>query len=277
MIHKITSVDRIYMPVIRFEQYFHWTTWTSCFSSKSRYYITWRHWKSVEYTCVIQWFGSHAIFSIGQRHPIWQHRTWKVKVFADQCYHRFVWRKLLIVLAYHYCGIIMGAMAPQITRLTIVYPTVYSDTNQRKHQSSASLVFVRWIHRWPVNNDLLANVSIWRRHHDHRFVWRNLLIVLAYFITVIIIWSSTLWHIKFVSFCISSYPRLFGLTVEIKLYQNGHSFVTTLISNVVGNVNPAMYIIVTLHGHHEVSNHWHFDCGQCLFPINTKENIKAPI
>ena len=32
------------------------------------------------------------------------------------------------------------------------YPTVYSGVDQRKHQSSASLAFVRRIHRWPVNS-----------------------------------------------------------------------------------------------------------------------------
>ena len=46
----------------------------------------------------------------------------------------------------------MGAMAPQITSHTIVYSTVYSGADQRKHQSSASLAFVRGIHRWPVNS-----------------------------------------------------------------------------------------------------------------------------
>ena len=46
----------------------------------------------------------------------------------------------------------MGTMASQITSLTIVYSTVYSGTDQRKHQSSASLAFVRGIHRWPVNS-----------------------------------------------------------------------------------------------------------------------------
>ena len=43
-------------------------------------------------------------------------------------------------------------MASQITRLTIVYSTVYPDADQRKHQSSVSLAFVRGIHRWPVNS-----------------------------------------------------------------------------------------------------------------------------
>ena len=46
----------------------------------------------------------------------------------------------------------MGAIASQVTSLTIVYSTVYPDADQRKHQSSASLAFVRGIHRGPVNS-----------------------------------------------------------------------------------------------------------------------------
>ena len=46
----------------------------------------------------------------------------------------------------------MGAMVSQITSITIVYSTVYSGANQRKHQSSASLAFARGIHRWPVDS-----------------------------------------------------------------------------------------------------------------------------
>ena len=46
----------------------------------------------------------------------------------------------------------MSLMASQITSLTIVYSTVYSGADQRKHQSSASLAFVRGIHRGPVNS-----------------------------------------------------------------------------------------------------------------------------
>ena len=46
----------------------------------------------------------------------------------------------------------MGAMVSQITSLTIIYTTVYSGADQRKHQSSTSLAFVRGIHRWPVNS-----------------------------------------------------------------------------------------------------------------------------
>ena len=53
--------------------------------------------------------------------------------------------------AKHYTDVIMGTMASQITSLTIVYSTVYSGAGQRKHQRSASLTFVRGIHRWPVH------------------------------------------------------------------------------------------------------------------------------
>ena len=70
----------------------------------------------------------------------------------------------------HYSDVIMGIMASQITSLTIVYSTVYSGADQRKHQRSASLAFVWGIHRGPVNSPAqmasnAENVSIWWRHH----------------------------------------------------------------------------------------------------------------
>ena len=51
----------------------------------------------------------------------------------------------------HYNDVIMRTMAPQITSVSIVYSTVCSDADQGKHQSSASLAFVKRIRRWPVN------------------------------------------------------------------------------------------------------------------------------
>ena len=64
----------------------------------------------------------------------------------------------------------MSAMASEITNLTIIYSSLDSGADQRKHQSSASLAFVRGIHWWlvnyphkgPVNAE---NVSIRWRHH----------------------------------------------------------------------------------------------------------------
>ena len=60
---------------------------------------------------------------------------------------------------YHYDDVIMGVMASQITSLTIVYSTVYSDVDQGKHQSSASLASAQMASN-------AENVSIWWRHHD---------------------------------------------------------------------------------------------------------------
>ena len=52
---------------------------------------------------------------------------------------------------YHCNDVIMSTMASLITSVLIVYSSVCSDTDQRKHQSSASLAFVWGIHRGPVN------------------------------------------------------------------------------------------------------------------------------
>ena len=52
----------------------------------------------------------------------------------------------------HYDDVIMSAIASQIASLTIVYSTVYPGADQSKHQSSASLAFVRGIRRGPVNS-----------------------------------------------------------------------------------------------------------------------------
>ena len=62
------------------------------------------------------------------------------------------YRPFGVMYVMHYDDVIMGAIASQITSLTIVYSIVYAGTDQRKHQSSASLAFVRGIHRGPVNS-----------------------------------------------------------------------------------------------------------------------------
>ena len=76
---------------------------------------------------------------------------------------------------YHYDDVIMGAMASQITSLTIVYSTVYSGADQSKHQSSASLAFC--VGNSPVTGEFPAqmasyaeNVSIC--HFVHTLLWK---------------------------------------------------------------------------------------------------------
>ena len=55
-------------------------------------------------------------------------------------------------LGIHNNDVIMGTIASQITSPMIVSSIVDSDGYQRKHQSSASLAFVRGIHQGPVNS-----------------------------------------------------------------------------------------------------------------------------
>ena len=52
----------------------------------------------------------------------------------------------------HYSEVIMSAVASQITGISIACSTVCSGTDLRKYQTSASLAFVRGIHRWPVDS-----------------------------------------------------------------------------------------------------------------------------
>ena len=68
----------------------------------------------------------------------------------------------------HYNDAIMGAIASQITSLTVVYSTVYSDADQRKHQSSVSLTFVREFtgdpHKWPVTRKMFLFDDVLMRY-----------------------------------------------------------------------------------------------------------------
>ena len=57
-----------------------------------------------------------------------------------------------VVCCVHYSDVRMGAIASQFTSLTIVFSTVYSDADHRKHQSPTSLAFERGTRRWPVNS-----------------------------------------------------------------------------------------------------------------------------
>ena len=66
----------------------------------------------------------------------------------------------------HYSVLIMSAMGSQITRVSIVYSTVYSCADKIKQQCSAPLAFVQGIHRWPVNSPRKWPVTTtWWLHH----------------------------------------------------------------------------------------------------------------
>ena len=82
--------------------------------------------------------------------------------WGNVCFHKKIWVVVLVFLVtmnMHYSGVIMSAMASQITGVSMVCSTVYSDADQRKHQSSASLVFVRGIQWWPVYSSHKGQVT----------------------------------------------------------------------------------------------------------------------
>ena len=78
----------------------------------------------------------------------------------------------------HFNDVIMSAIASQITGVAIVCSTVGSGPDQRKHQSSASLAFVRGIHRdrciASTKDSYAENVSIWWRHHVLLFSFKKM-------------------------------------------------------------------------------------------------------
>ena len=95
-------------------------------------------WRACDFTVMLHWYNT-----IGSLQSSW--RSHKDETYG---YLTFV----SVSPAWHYSDVIMGTIASQITSLTTVYSTVYSDGDQRKHQSSASLAFVRGIHRGPVKS-----------------------------------------------------------------------------------------------------------------------------
>ena len=67
------------------------------------------------------------------------------------CFCLIIWLVSILAQLYHnYSEVTMSAMASQFTGISMVYATVCSCADQRKHQSSASLAFMRGIHRSPV-------------------------------------------------------------------------------------------------------------------------------
>ena len=140
----------------------------------------------------------------------------------------------------HYNDFIMSVIASQITSLTIVFSTICSDADQRKHHSSVSLAFVRGIHRWPVNSPHKGPVTRkmfrWHHHDMHHTVpqvtaklssWKLLFSVYLYVGSKakMLMWMSYYAHDKlhcdvtsytYMAFCLSK-PCLSNQCLFIKI------------------------------------------------------------
>ena len=141
----------------------------------------------------------------------------------------------------------MDEIASQITSLTIVYSTVYSDADQRKHQSPASLAFVWGIHRgpvnlrhkWPVTRKMFPFDDVIMISDRHLFTPRICATCVFFAINMQHTQSSTLATIVFLEstrICcdpqLLSYTYLFSLYAiscnVICLYHVTHSYIAAL-------------------------------------------------
>ena len=127
----------------------------------------------------------------------------------------------------HHSGVIMSAMASQITGVSIVRPTVCSRADQRKHQNSASLAFVRGIYPWPL--DFPHKGPVTRK----MFPFDDVIMFLLFFKAIQRVGAGS-----------SAIKLLFGLilddlnacsTMEASIYGNNYGFVRHW------NLTPLMY------------------------------------
>ena len=103
-------------------------------------------WKKTKYQFMIQLICPMTISS-----PLWHKRNtslWYNELSMPLSWINYITKTRPNVD--RYSGVIMSAMASLITSVTIICSNICSGAEQRKHQNSASLSFVRGIHRWPV-------------------------------------------------------------------------------------------------------------------------------
>ena len=104
---------------------------------------------------VVHFHHGAVVFSVIRKNKSFPFYSVKGAILKFIAYHDGILFQCEVAhcgLAQNFGDVIMSTIASQITSLTIVYSTVYSDADQRKHQSSASLAFVRGIHRGLVNS-----------------------------------------------------------------------------------------------------------------------------
>ena len=113
----------------------------------------------------------------------------------------------------HYDDVIMSAIASQITSLTIVYSTVYSAADQGKHESSASLAFVRGIHqrlvnsphKWPVTRKMFPFDDVIMKGNPTATAW--------------ILWSERFSYVGMWCFNVVSHNKLLNKHSCCRLFE----------------------------------------------------------
>ena len=130
--------------------------------------VSWlTHWGGVTLMCIskLSIIGSDHSLLPGRRHamiwtkagimligPLGKNSVKPWSKFIHFHSQKWIWKCCLRKGGYLHYNDVRSKMGSRITSLAIVYSTVYSGADQRKHQSSGSLAFVWGSHRWPVNS-----------------------------------------------------------------------------------------------------------------------------
>ena len=137
--------------------------------------------------------------------------------------HTGLWKLIRIN---HYIDVIMTTVASQITSLAVVCLTVYSDADQRKHQSSASLAFVWGIH-WDRTKGQLRGKCFHLMTSSWIVVetWKETCLTLTHWgrdkmdvISQTTLWSAFSW-MKMFEFRLKFHWRLF-VRVQLTIFQH---------------------------------------------------------
>ena len=138
----------------------------------------WRHWRQAStspmttrtvtltifpFLCWIRgglWLNLYiSIFQVGPDDNTWRRRRrWRPAYRVGHCPHTQKIERINKEIRYVH-DVTMTAVASQITSISTVCSNVCSACHQTKHQTSASLAFVRGNYRWPVYSSHTAPVS----------------------------------------------------------------------------------------------------------------------
>ena len=115
----------------------------------------------------------------------------------------------------------MRAMTSQITDVSVVFSTVCSGSDQRKYQSSTSLVFVRGIHRWPVDPPHKGPIT------QKKFPFGDIIIITR--VSEVIMFSPCVFVCLFVCVCLCLSQCLSGRCNFERLVPHKQYFTGTLL------------------------------------------------
>ena len=168
------------------------------FLHSNRPYLLWRH--------NPRWRRRHKMQTASNT-SIYIYMSLSIGHFDSICFR--------VVHVFHYNDVIMGPIASQITSLTIVYSTVYSDADQRKHQSSASLAFVSPVnspHKWPIKRKM--------------FPFDDVIMILKHYVLQTTYWNTIprMKIIVFYSNFISPRSVRTGVIENMLVFSSGNSF-----------------------------------------------------